>query len=424
MFDHYAMHKTYFDPAMTRPRRSIEFRASNAEQWLKVCGPADRIIVTRSARGLGYSYSYLDSCSPQQSIRERSVQFEPVVFSHAESELLADEKVQAIASGRLNSHKGLAARAQARFETALRLRAEGVLDRAMKYSEAALSLADQASRSDPADRAAKFWLGRAHALTGDFFVTGEPEVAKRHYQAADSIMDGWPLDREHLLVRANEKCRIADFFKDHGDIESAMAHLGAALSCAAQLNGLTTNDDASQFMLARIYTLFGDVLAAQDDLKASSLHYASADCILERQADPDQDWRKLREQVLSKGADVLLKASSRAKERGDPDRTIAHLRNALSYGAELHWLAPNDDAYLVIFARTYAALSEALAAQGDWSARRFKHLHHALRAPSLPTGYPRALLLATRPYRVIRRSIQLLSLDLQLRRLAHRSQDG
>ena len=75
VFDHYAMHKTYFDPAMTRPRRSIEFRACNAEQLVKICGPVDRITVTRGTEGLEYSYSarYSQPEHALEFVRERAM---------------------------------------------------------------------------------------------------------------------------------------------------------------------------------------------------------------------------------------------------------------------------------------------------------------------------------------------------------------
>jgi hypothetical protein len=57
VFDHLAMHKTYFTKKMTKPRVSTEFRACNADEFVRSYGDIDRITVERTLNGLRFSYS-------------------------------------------------------------------------------------------------------------------------------------------------------------------------------------------------------------------------------------------------------------------------------------------------------------------------------------------------------------------------------
>jgi len=43
IFDHFALHRTYFTESMTKPRMSIEIRAANAAEYEKTFGKVDRI---------------------------------------------------------------------------------------------------------------------------------------------------------------------------------------------------------------------------------------------------------------------------------------------------------------------------------------------------------------------------------------------
>jgi hypothetical protein len=51
VFDHLAMHRTYFDPSMTDGRMSIEIRACSAEMLHRVYGEVDRVTVRRKDDG-------------------------------------------------------------------------------------------------------------------------------------------------------------------------------------------------------------------------------------------------------------------------------------------------------------------------------------------------------------------------------------